>query len=690
MIRRLLLLFLLAATAARALPPAAPAISADSQETDLRTGETILTGHPRIDYGIALLTADEIRYDRRAGTATARGQAQLTLGARRLVADVITYRHADATYTVENLRVGEHPFYISGRHATGNAAGLTVQQAEATMKEPGPFIPTLRAEQLQFTADRHVRADRANIGVGEIRAIRFGRYSQHLDAPLISYLSATGGYRASLGAYGEFGLHIPVSDTVRLGGDLGLYTHRGVMIGPAGSYGTGDGPEDYRGFFRSGTIRDHGERLRDILGQPVPISRHFVSWAHLQDFNDGLTVHGQLNYWSDSEIIRDFRPRDFYGVQQPDSFVEVVHTGENHLLSGFVRAQPNAYQRVQQRLPEFRYDVLPLRFADGFYQRFSASLALLRDDPPGSAPTLTTDRLDAHYALTRPFTPREWLSVTPVAGARVTHYNTATGGRRTYTRTLGEVGLDADLRASAVYDYKNEAWDINGLRHLVTPRLSYRYIPSADRGQKYIPPIDRRTFSTYLQPLGLGDQRNLDELGRTHTLRLGLDNTLQTRDATYGSRDLFVFNVAADYRFDRAPGERAFSDLHNEIALLPARWLQFDVYQRYSTRTFALREFNSGLTIRDGDALSLRFSSNFLHRQLEDYLADWRYRLSEVYEAVARLHYDSREHRFIEQSYGLRQNLNNTWLFEYVITLYDGPRRESSFGFNLQIEALGF
>jgi len=58
----------------------------------------------------------------------------------------------------------------------------------------------------------------------------------------------------------------------------------------------------------------------------------------------------------------------------------------------------------------------------------------------------------------------------------------------------------------------------------VTPKLSYRYIPSADKGQQYIPQIDNRVFDTALPPLELGDQRNIDDLSATNTLRLGLDN----------------------------------------------------------------------------------------------------------------------------------------------------------------------
>jgi LPS-assembly protein len=65
-------------------------------------------------------------------------------------------------------------------------------------------------------------------------------------------------------------------------------------------------------------------------------------------------------------------------------------------------------------------------------------------------------------------------------------------------------------------------------------------------------------------------------------------------------------------------------------------------------------------------------------------------RLNEVYEAFLRLQYDDRLHRFNERTFGVRQNLNNTWLIRYAMTFYEGTRRESSFGFHVEVQFHGF
>ncbi len=657
---------------------------------DDRTKEAVGVGNAQLAYGDLLLIADEIRYNTQTKIAVARGHAVLTQGARRLLADVVTYHLADGTYVVENLRMGEFPLSITAQSASGDKNAITLNQARATFHEPGPFVPTLRADRLIYSPGKRLQAMGASAGIGEVRPVIFGLFQQNLQEPLLSYVTATAGYRDSLGAYVITGLHLPAGDGLKFGADLGIYTARGVMIGPAANYGGTSGDTSYWGTIRSGFISDHGDRKTDILGQPVPENRGYFAWQHLQQVTENLTLAGEYNYWKDSEILRDFQPHEFFTVQVPDSFLESVYTGNNYLVSAFMRAQPNDFFQVQQRLPEVRFDLLPTGIGAGIHEVFNASIVALREVPPNGGPILDSHRYGAYYALSRTFAPEPWLTFTPVVGGRIDYYDSTSTGLGSYTRTLGEVGFDSALRTSATWDYKNEQWGIDGLRHLMTPRLLYRYIPEAAKGQAYIPPIDRMTFNTYLPPLGLGATRNLDQLKATNTIRLELDNTVQTRDPTYGSRDLFTYDAAVDFHLHREAGEEDVSEIHNFVAFMPARWLQVDSYFSFAPQTLTMKEFNSGFTIKDSDQWSLRLSNNFLRHELNDIYVEARGRLTEAYEAIGRWRYDFRQGRFNEQFYGVRQNLSNLWLIEYAVTIYDGPRRESPVGFNVQVQAINF
>lgn len=670
-------------------------LNSDHIAFDFASGEQVLTGHARIGDGITLLTADEIRYNSLSDIAIARGHVTLTRGPQRLLADTLTYERRATSFTAQSVRVGYYPFYISGASAAGTLNEININTATVTYREPGPWQPTVQSSRILYAPNRNLRSESTRFGLGGAQPFPLPRIQQNLNEPLISYFNFTGGYSKALGAYTEGGLRIPIQNGVKIGGDLGLYTARGLMFGPSISYSGENEGRDLHGYFRSGFIRDHGDKLTDILGQPVPTNRGYIEWHHNQRLADDLTLTGQINAWRDSEIVRDFRPHAFFPVQTPDTFIESVYSGHNYFISLFTRLQPNSFDYVQERLPELRYELMPSALGlGGLYQRAQASVVALRERPPAQVgPRLVSDRADAYYALTRPFTPREWLTFTPTAGARITHYANTTGASLPggYTRVLGEVGLDASLRANATYEYKNTAWKIDGLRHLITPQLSYRYIPQGDLGRRFIPVIDRREpLTSYLRPLGLGDQRNLDDLHATNTLRLGLNNTFQTRDTTYGSRDLLVFNHAVDLRFHREPNQRDFSFVHTELAVMPASWFQLDIYESITPQTGTLQELNSGITLRDGTAWSLRLATNFLRRESEDYRIEGRAHLNEAFDVLGRLQYDVRTRRLNEQAYGLVHNLDNTWLIEYIVSVYSGRRRENGFGFNLQIEAKNY
>ncbi|MBR2045554.1 MAG: LPS assembly protein LptD, partial [Agathobacter sp.] len=115
----------------------------------------------------------------------------------------------------------------------------------------------------------------------------------------------------------------------------------------------------------------------------------------------------------------------------------------------------------------------------------------------------------------------------------------------------------------------------DGLRHHITPIISYRYIPNAEQGSSRIPIVDDFDVDDYTYPpiLDLGEIRNTDRIFKTNVLRLGLENVLETRDETYGSREIARFDVFQDFNFEERPlaqnhlEESSFSDLYTNFSL---------------------------------------------------------------------------------------------------------------------------
>jgi LPS-assembly protein len=697
---------------------AGPRLTAD--HTRLNEQETTFTGNARLTQEGVILTADEIVYRPREKIAIARGNVVLVRGPQRLVADEITFDTTSRTFAVGRFRVGQAGVLAEAVSADGSADDLRVQTATVTYGEPESLSPALRSNEVRYTAASSAgpysgaQPTPASVSARDNRLVVAGlpvaipapALNQTLgQPPTIDGLSVEAGYSGNLGVELELEATVPVGAErdAAVGADLGLYSKRGAMIGPVARYDTvgADGLGAY-GRLRSGYIKDQGDTDLDVLGDPVRDDRGFVDWTHHQRLTPDLRLDGQLHYWSDSEVVRDFSPESYRSVQTPDTWLEAQYRQDNYIVSAFARARPNNYDLVQQRLPEIRLDALPVELGAGIYHRLSGSVAALREKSPDDSFLNSTNstRADLYYSATRPFSPREWLSFNPVVGGRLTHYQHTIDESGSYTRGLAEVGFDSELRTSATWNYQNPKWRINGLRHLLTPKVSYRYAPSADAGQRQIPVIDDITpFETYLPPLGLGDQRNVDRLRALNTFRLGLDNTLQTRDANFGSRDLARLDFAFDYRLEPdefALGARHSSDVHTFLALSPARWLRFDAYHRFSTDNSDTQEFNTGLTLTDADIWSLRFGNHYLgdaptaDGRFNELTADIRYRLNELYTLVGRWRYDHQETLFSEQIYGLEQRLNRLWVVTYALSLYDGPRREDDVAFTVRLDAEPF
>ena len=590
-------------------------ITADRMDNDYQTGDTTLTGGAQMTDTGVLLTADKLIFHNRTQVAEASGHVVLTRVGDRILADSLTYDRRNGSFTAVQIRIGRFPYYIEGLTAEGSKKEVVVHDATVTYREPGRWQPTIRAKTLTYSPGHYLRMSGGSVGIGGYRPIPVSRMGQDLARQSsFSDVSIDGGYRSSLGPYIDTALHIPVASGASVGPDLGIYAYRGLMLGPTAAYDFTSGNDTALGYLKSGYIYDYGDRYTDILGNPVAPNRAYAEWHHNQQIGDDFTLDGDINWTTDSEVIRDFHSKEFIPIQEPDNFLEANYTGSDYFVSAFARFQPDAFYPVQQRLPEIRYDLLPTAIGGGLYVRFDSGIAHLEEVPPDGGSFLESDRFDTFFSVTRPFSYKGIFDVTPILGGRYTEYWDTEGAQEPGGggRALGEAGFDADLKMSAVFNYENPKWNIDGLRHLLTPTLSYRYIPDGNKDADFVPPLDRSTFTNYLPVMELGDMRAVDQLQASNVLRVGIDNTLQTRDKTYGSRDLLTFDVDEDFLFQRAAGQNDFSDIFLQMTATPAHWLELRVEDTVSPRRAAQRAIDSSVTVREGEIWSATFGVGYL------------------------------------------------------------------------------
>ncbi len=715
-IARLYFLFLLISKFSLPLFAALPELSSiEPLEFDEAAQRLIARGDARLDFQDTRVSADRITYYQEHSLADAYGNVAISRDGYRLIADQLSYDAQESVFAVETLRTGQWPIYISGVNAGGTTENITFKGATIYYGNPGRFTPNVSSDQIDFTSEEgaKLKMGSTTFRIGNVPIAKLPGYTHYIDqSPML--LDVNAGSDSELGTYLQTTTLFPVNSWLRAGANLDLYSKRGVLAGPTAQYSYNSESQTIIGALSTGYIDDQGDPEPGLYNQPIDSERGFVEWRNQHHIGERINITASASYWSDSEVTRDFRDDYFSDNQQPDSFVEAVYAGDNYFLSAFGRFRPNDFQLVQERLPEVSFDLLPVPvFNTGAYQRFSASYAHLEENFGQVIPEIDqdsqSDRFDFTYRIERPILLTDWLTLTPLAGARVTHYENqeidplALGryndpyGTPTpselkddqFTREIYEVGFDLEARAYATYATQNKMWEINGLRHLVRPVLRYRYYSDPDATNE-IAAIDRTAFDLNRPMLDLSDLRNVDSISETHLTRLGVENLFQTRAKGYGSRTLAALNFYQDILFEkdtRFDGDK--QDTLNatwiELVLSPAPWLKFDLASRFQTESMSLEELRTRTSIRSGEIWEIGLSTVFLQDQIDQYRIDFIYRLNERYSFLIDTRYDGETGEFTSTEFGINTRLNNAWEIIYGLTFRQDSSRESDFEFTVRL-----
>lgn len=657
--------------------------------------QLIAEGDARLKVADTELRADTIVYNKESLKVNASGGVSITQSTGRIIVPEANYDGNERAISAPAFRAGTPPLYLSGDALKGISGTLSAENTVLTYHEPESISLNVRAGKVSYLNSDTLLVEDATLRIGKVPFFYIPRFTQNSrETPLRVRFRAGSG--DNLGVHLQTDIfYTQLNEEFEPGVLLDYYGKRGVLIGPAANYRLDAHNGFVEGSLRSGFIRDNGNRLErgaDVLGRFINKQREFIQWQHKSRVDDRLELSASTAWWSDSEVLRDFRDDLYNDNQQPDNYGEAVWLDDAFIVSLLARFSPNDFQLVQQRLPELTFTWLPTEvFDSGIYTEAKASASrLIEKNPRGIVAEIRSNRFDYYQGLRKPIPINDWATVTPVVGSRITHYEKTRDFRSSYTRVLGQVGFDAEMTAHRDWDVDDDYWAVHGLRHLVRPRLQYRYLPEAQTGLSSIPQVDANVFNTLVPPIDLANVRDLDNLHELNVVRLGVENSLQTRAAGYGSRTLARLDMFQDYNFSRRANQNDVADLHTEFALSPAYWLNFSLYNRLNPEHLTSQETQARLQLTDADIWSLAFSSVNLDSDIDQYQLEGAYKFTERMTFLPRWRYDARRNEFVEQVYGLRTQVGRSWLVEYALSIVRGDNRNDGFGFSVRLELMGF
>ena len=673
-------------------------------------GHVAVATNGRLETANAFLSAKMIRRDDRTGLILAEGDVVYTtkelriLGARIMIdtrADIIEatdvrFGRAPVYFTAESLRIVKGDKQIKGVRVWNNepsAAGMHLKIAEAAYVEKEDWL-SLRS---------------ATPYVAGVPLFSLPYYGQSgLDFPYEIMLNT--GSEDKQGRFLRSTILTRVSPSLSVGGLVDYYSSSGVLVGPALRFDnakTSGAVTRWKGNLQSGWIDDQSTPVADLFGRLPDPQRAFLTGDINGRTPDGVEIAGNIFAQTDPDVLRDFRPFLIGQSGNPQFNLEVVKPYEGGYLSAALTAKTDNYQDVVQKLPEFRYDLpTTIAGADGWSRRAFLSLGYFSERPSAELPlanfqaaTLSADawstaRIDGYYGFSRTMVAGDWLTFRPVAGVRTTGWSDGLNGQGAATKVIGQAGFDVEGLFTGSWAADAPNWSIDGLRHSVRPLFQYRVMPGADREVGVVPMTQRAVSVSVLEELDLADRLDAASTTDRQVMRFGVRNTIETRDAVLGSRELLRADLFTDWRQGPTDAETGRTDLLGSLSVSPASWITLTSSARMPNGGGAARESLQTIALNSGDFWRTSFSWVELDQatQARQLLWDGRVRLNSVYSLVSGLNYDARLDQTTMLWAGLIQRVGNSWELEYGVNKRIDPlnRGISSLGFHLRVRLFKF
>lgn len=673
-------------------------------------GDVMVGKDAQLISGASFLSARNLRLDRRTGVIVAEGEVVYAtpglriLGAKVMIdprADVIEatdvrFGRAPVYFTAESLRIVKGDKQIRGVRVWNNepsAAGMHLRIAEAAYVEKEDWL-SLRSATPYLA------------GVPLFNLPYYGQ--QGLDFPYEIMLNT--GSEDKQGSFLRSTILTRVSPSLSAGGLVDFYSRSGIMVGPALRFDNSRTPgagARWTGRLEGGWIDDRTTPVPDLFGRLPDAQRAFFTGSVNGRTTDGVEIAGNAFAQTDPEVLRDFRPFHIGPNGNPQLNLEVVRPLGGGYLSAALTAKADNYQDVVQRLPEFRYD-LPTTLADqdGWSRRAFLSLGYFTQRPSAELPlpafqaaTLSAEawsaaRVDGYYGFSRTMAAGDWLSFRPVAGVRATGWSEGLDGQAATTKVIGQAGFDVEGLFTGSWSLEAPRWNVDGLRHSLRPVFQYRVMPGADREIGVAPMTQRAVSVSVLEELDLADRLDAASTTDRQAMRFGVRNTVETRDAVTGSRELLRADLFTDWRQGPTDAETGRTDLLGALRLSPTPWMSLGSSVRMPNGGGAPLESVQTIALNSGDFwrtslnwVELRQATNA--RQL---FWDTQTRLNSVYSLVTGLNYDAQLSQATLIWAGLIQRVGNSWEIEYGLNKRMDPlnRGISSLGFHLRVRLFKF
>jgi hypothetical protein len=442
------------------------------------------------------------------------GNIVMTEGERTIRADEIYYDFVNQRALVANasLRMFDDqrqlPIYLRAKKL-GRVSNDIFEARDVQLTNSEFYLPqmSLNASKMVLLTgeaiEQHYRlkkkADAApeyegrlvdvNARYGEVPFFRWGHLTTDFARPDIPLKRLTAGHDDEFGTSVESSWHLArllgLKDPKWLDSELlvDYYSKRGVGGGVNAEYETDDARGSLIGYVMNDRGEDDLSRYRKDIDPDKDIRGRF-SFRHRQYLPDDWQLTLETGYVSDRNFL-EWKYRDeFFNDKGQETLIYLKRLRDNWAFSILGKVRVNDFETVTEELPSVEYHLKGQSFWDNRLTFYSDNqIARFRerfDEDAVLGPQQTSDFYT--YAFTRnevdmPLAWNTFKFVPFVAGSYSYEDNYGYQTELDGTQADGEDNVflgEAGLRASTMFwsqdpFVRSTLWDLNGLRHIVTP-----------------------------------------------------------------------------------------------------------------------------------------------------------------------------------------------------------------------------
>jgi LPS-assembly protein len=672
-----------------------------------------------VQYSGTTLMADSVSVNPDTGDAIAIGNVRIEQASEMWIGDRITYNFKTHVLVSGNFRTGRPPYFGRGEKVEGNSTNRTYGAehfyvTSDNVPEPDYYI---QASRMNIVPGKYVEAWNAVLYVEGV-PIFYYPYFRHKLGIRQNTFTVMPGDDSLYGPYlyGTYTWWIDEKADGKI--HLDYRGKRGPGIGPDLNLHLGQwGEAEMKYYYTHDRNPEESVSTNSFqnLGR-IPENRQmfYLGWQATPYTN--FNTKALVNYQSDQLVLHDFFQSAYGQNPQPNTFVEANKYWNNWSLDAYTTPRINSFFDQVERLPQVQFDGFrqqifktPVYYESqssiGYYDSYFAGTNTLFGPTNNTPADYAAPRADTYQQLLMPETFFGWLDVTPRAGGRVTWYGPESGPGGTnaeVTRYVFNTGVDVSFKASQLWpDATNSLLDINGLRHIIVPSVTYAYVPQPSVPVSRVPQFDTQLPSLMVLPVEFPDYNDIDAIQSENVVRFGIRNTLQTkRDGELDS--LLDWNLMLDWNLHPngqtnsvfMQPQQTFDDLYSALLFKPRSWIELESQVRYDINNDYLNMSFNEVSFTPSD----RWSWGIGHWYLRDGFVDsgdnaitstFFYRLNQNWGFRATHYFNILTGRLQQQNYSIYRDMRS-WTAALTFRVIDnggGQAPDYGVAFSVSLKA---